>query len=183
MRALPLLVATLTAIFFTIGYAAPAAQKAPEWDVTEWINGKGVSLKDLKGQVVIVEFFQLWCPGCNKFSIPLMKKWGETVFHKEIESGRLKLLSIHTVFEGHNYQTPERLRSFVKEKGIHHLVGIDRHVNGSRLPETMKKYQTRGTPEMAFIDKKGNLRFQMFGGFDSDAATKFLRELLEEPAV
>ena len=64
---------------------AGASSKAPEWSVSEWINGGGVTLDELKGKVVIVEFFQLWCPGCNSFSIPLMKEWSRT-FRNEIAS-------------------------------------------------------------------------------------------------
>ncbi len=154
--------------------------KAPEWLISEWINGPGVTLSELKGKVVIVEFFQLWCPGCNSFSIPLMKKWNKT-FRNEIASGDLVLVSIHTVFEGHDYQTPKRLRSFVKEKGIHHLVGIDKHEKGERIPETMKRYRTKGTPEMAIIDKRGYIRFEKFGGFDPSPVERLIIQLVGEP--
>ena len=116
---------------------------APEWVISEWINGTGVSLSDLKGKVVIVEFFQLWCPGCNRFSIPLMKKWN---------------------------------RTFKKE--IHHLVGIDTHKNGESMPETMKRYKTKGTPEIAIIDKDGNIFLQIFGGFDTDIVERDIRQLI-----
>ena len=60
----------------------PVPRLAPEWAVSEWINSDGVTLSDLKGKVV-VDFFQLWCPGCNAFSIPLVKFWGK-VFAKKI---------------------------------------------------------------------------------------------------
>ena len=79
------LVALIGLSTFSSTFAAQSLN-APEWVVSEWINGSGTSLQDLRGQVVIVEFFQLWCPGCNKFSIPLMKRWGHS-FHDEIESG------------------------------------------------------------------------------------------------
>jgi len=82
------------------------------------------------------------------------------------------------VFEGHDYQTPERLRDFVKEKDIHHLVGIDHHNPGEHLPETMKRYNTMGTPEVAIIDKQGTIRLQRFGGFDTDRAEQLIRHLL-----
>lgn len=169
-------------VFLAQQTQAAKPRKAPEWVISQWINGPGVTLSELKGKVVIVEFFQLWCPGCNSFSIPLMKKWTRT-FKKQREEGDLKMLSIHTVFEGHDYQTPKRLRSFVKKKGIHHLVGNDKLKAGERLPETMKRYRTRGTPEMAIIDKNGYIRFQKFGGFDPSIAERLIRELLNEPSV
>lgn len=90
-------------------------------------------------------------------------------------------MSIHTVFEGHSFQNPQRLKSFVKEKGIHHLVGIDKHKEGERVPETMKRYKTRGTPEIAIIDKNGHIRYQKFGGFDPVPVENLIRQLLKEP--
>ena len=97
----------------------PTPRPAPDWQVSEWINGNGGQLADHKGKVIIVEFFQLWCPGCNRFSIPLMKQW-HRVYADDIKAGNLHMLSIHTVFEGHSYQTPKRLRSFIREKNIQH---------------------------------------------------------------
>ncbi len=173
----------LSILLFSVNSLSAEARKAPEWVVSEWINGPGVSLAGLKGKVVIVEFFQLWCPGCNTFSIPLMKRWSEETFREEIKSGKLAMLSIHTVFEGHDYQNTKKLKSFINEKKIHHLVGIDAYKNGDSVPETIKKYRTGGTPSMAFIDKKGYIRFQKLGGFDQLAAEMFIRMLLEEPAA
>jgi len=167
-------------------FAQPAAaghvqvpRPAPAWDISEWLNGEATNVDELKGRVVIVDFFQLWCPGCNEFSIPLLKHW-QQAFAAEIAAGKLEVISIHTVFEGHDYQNPQRLRSFLKRKNIHHRVGIDRHKNGAYLPETMRAYGTRGTPEMAFIDKKGMVRFQHFGGFSVPPAEDLIRRLLAE---
>ena len=159
--------------------AAMAGKKAPEWDISEWINSKPISLSGLRGKVVVIDFFQLWCPGCNSFSIPLMHHW-EQVFEKEASKGDIAFVSIHTVFEGRSFQTPKRLRRFLKKKGINHAVGVDRHIGGNRLPETMRRYATSGTPEMAIIDKNGIIRMQHFGGFDPDYGEKLIRTLLDE---
>ncbi len=152
---------------------------APALDIDEWINGDPVTLKDLRGKVVVVDFFQLWCPGCIGFSIPLLKYW-EDLYADELKSGDLVVLSIHTVFEGHEHQSPERLRKFLKKKKIHHLVGIDRHGPNSHVPETMQRYGTRGTPEMAIIDRSGKIRFQRFGGFNQEEAEHLIDALLKE---
>ncbi|HAA93754.1 MAG TPA: alkyl hydroperoxide reductase [Rhodospirillaceae bacterium] len=159
----------------------PVPRTAPEWDVAKWLNGKPTTLKALRGKVVIVEFFQLWCPGCSAFSIPLIKRW-QHIFAKEIASGDLEVISIHTVFEGHDYQNSRRLRAFLKRKQIHHRVGIDRHKGKSHLPETMKRYGTRGTPEMAVIGRDGMVRLQEFGWFDVEQAEALIRNLLNAPS-
>lgn len=151
-------------------------QMAPELEVTDWLNGEGVSLKDLRGKVVVLEFFQLWCPGCKKFSIPLMKEWGET-FKAEKD---IIFVSIHTVFEGHSIQSPYRLRQFVQDKMIPHLVGIDRHLEGDSIPVTMRRYRTGGTPAMAIVDKQGRIRFKYFGAFRKEPVEAFIWDLIRE---
>jgi thiol-disulfide isomerase/thioredoxin len=152
---------------------------APEWQVSKWFNSEPINLKDLKGQVVIIEFFQLWCPGCNKFSIPLVATWEKT-YAKEIKNNKLKIVSIHTVFEGYDYQNNARLKTFLKEKNITHPVGVDKRLKDERLPETMKAFKTRGTPQMAIIDKEGYIRFNVFGGFMPEVAENLIDRLLVE---
>lgn len=155
----------------------PVGTPAPEWDIAEWINSDPVRLHDLRGQVVVIDFFQLWCPGCNSFSIPLTLKW-EKDFAEEIATDRMKIVSIHTVFEGHDHQTIERLRRFVEKKGFGHPVGHDRHDIDDRLPNTMILYGTRGTPEMAIIGKDGIIAYQRIGMFDPAEKEALIRGLL-----
>ena len=157
----------------------PVPRPAPAWDVVEWINSDGMALSDLKGQVVIVEFFQLWCPGCNRFSIPLIKEW-EKKFAKQIKDKKMTIVSIHTVFEGHSYQNAKKLKRFLKTKGITHPVGVDRHVGGDHIPQTMRNFVTSGTPEIAVVDKQGIIRMQQFGGFNTNSAEQLIRLLLAQ---
>ncbi|GAX61749.1 thiol-disulfide isomerase and thioredoxins [Candidatus Scalindua japonica] len=156
--------------------AGPSDSKAPEWVISEWINSNGLALADLHGKVVVIDFFQLWCPGCNKFSGPLMEKWDQQYSDRK----DIQLVGIHTVFEGHSQQRPERLRQYVKEKNIAYPVGVDDHVSDQRLPETMIRYHTRGTPEIVIIDKNGKIRFQHFGSFKPGVVEKLINTLLNE---
>ena len=75
-----------------------AIRKAPQWAITEWINGDAGNVDTLHGKVIVIDFFQLWCPGCNKFSGPLMNHWQQK-YAGHIESGKLVMVKIHTVFE------------------------------------------------------------------------------------
>ena len=161
----------------TPSFALPEGARAPEWDIAEWINSDPVRLEDLKGQVVVIDFFQLWCPGCKSFSIPLTLKW-EKEFAEEIANDQMKIISIHTVFEGHQHQSVERLRKFVKEVGFGHPVGHDRHDIDDRLPNTMILYGTRGTPEIAIIGKDQRIAYQKIGFFDIPEKTQLIRDLL-----
>ena len=151
-------------------------EPAPELEISTWMNGEGVSLKELRGKVVILEFFQLWCPGCNKFSIPLMKEW-KKIFADERE---IVFISIHTVFEGHRINSVKNLRIFIKKKKITHLVGVDRHGRESDIPVTMRRYRTGGTPCMDILDKQGVIRFKYFGMYHKEPITELIRHLLRE---
>ena len=59
------------------------------WEIANWLNGDGGNVDTLKGKVVIIDFFQLWCPGCNSFSGPLMNHW-QKVFARDIADGLLE---------------------------------------------------------------------------------------------
>jgi thiol-disulfide isomerase/thioredoxin len=171
--------AATAATVATPALSLPEGSQAPEWEIAEWINSEPVKLADLRGQVVVIDFFQLWCPGCKSFSIPLTLEW-EKEFAEEIATDKMKIVSIHTVFEGHQHQSVERLRKFVAKTGFGHPVGHDRldPSISARLPITMIKYATRGTPEMAIIDKEGRIAFQKIGFFDIPEKTALIRSLL-----
>ena len=159
--------------------AFSASRPAPMWEITDWLNGDGGNVDTLKGKVVIIDFFQLWCPGCNRFSGPLMQHWQQK-FAGEIDGGRLQMVKIHTVFEGHDYQNATKLKGYVAEKNITMPVGIDRHEPGQRVPITMRRYRTSGTPEMVIIDPDGMIVFQKFGGFDPVPVEAMFVELLQK---
>lgn len=149
---------------------------APAWDIDQWLNSDPGNVDDNLGKVIIIDFFQLWCPGCNTFTGPLMQQWQDR-FAEEIDTGNLLIVKIHTVFEGHNYQAVNRLKSYLIEKAITPPVAVDRHHNDHR-PETKLRYRTSGTPEVVIIDREGMIRFQKFGGFDAVATERYIDYLL-----
>jgi thiol-disulfide isomerase/thioredoxin len=152
--------------------------KAPEIQASDWINSDPISITDLKGKVVIIDFFQLWCPGCNSFTKPLLKYWHKK-YDQQLKSGDLVIMGVHTVFEGHSIQTIDALKLYLQENNITHPIANDLLISG-HLPETMKAYRTSGTPEVAIIDKQGIIRFQKFGFFNTKAAEKLIDKLLKQ---
>lgn len=131
---------------------------APELQVQQWFNTKhDLSLESLRGKVIVIEAFQMLCPGCVLHGLPLAQKVRAT-----FPQDKVAVLGLHTVFEHHDAMTPVSLRAFLQEYRIAFPVGVDEPGEGD-MPRTMQAYQMRGTPSLILIDKAGNLRANHFG--------------------
>jgi thiol-disulfide isomerase/thioredoxin len=151
--------------------------EAPEWETSEWLDGNPGKLADHRGRVVLIHFFQLWCPVSNTFSVPLFQRWQERYGANDA----VLIVGIHTVFEGHAVQGPAALRRYVAEQGITYPVGIDAYGEDDPItPTTMLRYANEGTPQVAIVDKQGQLRFSHFGKFEPLAVEDFIGRLLKE---
>jgi peroxiredoxin len=131
---------------------------APEFDVSQWFNtDRDITLTSLRGKVVVVEAFQMLCPGCVMHGLPVAQKVQQTFSDKTVA-----VIGLHTVFEYHDAMTPVSLAAFLHEYRITFPVGVDTPGEGS-LPKTMEAFQMRGTPSMLIFDKTGRLRARHFG--------------------
>lgn len=148
---------------------------APELDVSEWVGEPPAeTLAGLRGRVVLVEAFQMLCPGCVSHGLPLAKKVRATF------GGEVVVLGLHTVFEHHEAMTVAALRAFMYEYRITFPVAVDRP-QGVGLPATMELYRLQGTPTALLIDKAGHLRANAFGTVDELSLGAHLGSLLAEP--
>ncbi|GAA3755341.1 redoxin domain-containing protein [Microbacterium kribbense] len=153
--------------------AAGSAYPAPMLDVTQWF-GSETSLAQLRGQVVMIEAFQMLCPGCISYGLPQAQR-----VHKLFPD--VAVLGLHTVFEHHEVTGPAALKVFLDEFGIFFPVGVDRH-DGQRMPVTMRAYELQGTPSTLLVDRAGNLRFTHLGAVPELELGAMLGELRAEPA-
>jgi len=144
---------------------------APELDAVEWI-GPPRPLAELRGRVVLVEVFQMLCPGCVSHGLPQAKRV-EEMFPE------VAVIGLHSVFEHHEAMTPVALRAFLHEYRIRFPVAVDRH-DGDRIPVTMRRYELQGTPSTLLIDREGRLRQLAFGAVDDLALGAYLGQLLGE---
>lgn len=198
--------------------------KAPNLHVSEWVQGKPTNIDKEKGNVVVVEVFQVNCPGCFMYGIPE----AIDIYNRYRDKG-LTLLGMATAFEDYELNTLDNLKKLVttgevvgetykalsmygqlKEGAkipykIPFPVGMDllqkadgqmtesrvmdfieanvpdfrsysekdRQVLIGRVKEylkhkqysakTFEEYSMRGTPTSLIIDRKGNLRYNLFG--------------------
>lgn len=133
---------------------------APELQVSEWLNSaEPVTLAGLRGRVVLIEVFQMLCPGCVSHGIPQALRVAETFGREDVV-----VLGLHSVFEHHKAQgTRDALSAFLHEYRVNFPVGIDAPSSNNRLPRTMITYAIQGTPSTLLIDREGYLRKNFFG--------------------
>jgi len=139
----------------------PALRPAPELDVAEWLNTpEPIRLADLRGKVVVMEAFQMLCPGCTQVGLPQLARVRE-----QFPAGEVAVVGLHTVFEHHEAQgSRAAVEAFVHEYRYSFPVGIDRpDREGQALPMTMRAYALQGTPTLILIDRQGRLRGQTLG--------------------
>lgn len=133
---------------------------APQLLVAEWLNTpQPITLTDLRGKVVLIEAFQMLCPGCVSHGLPVAARVAAT-----FPSTAVAVIGLHTVFEHHNAQLPrDSLEAFLGEYGIAFPVGIDLPSDESAIPRTMAAYHMQGTPTTILVDRVGRLARQTFG--------------------
>ena len=135
---------------------------APEINLTGWIGGDAETLEELRGNVVVLDFWATWCGPCVR-SIPK-----NIEFVDKYSSKGVKFIGIHDSRRGH-----ERMPSMVESKGINYPVGID---NGG---DTVTAYNVSFWPTYVVIDKSGVVRAS---GLRPDAVEKVVDALLKNPS-
>ena len=85
--------------------AAQIGYKAPNLVVSEWVQGRPTNIDKERGNVVLVEVFQVNCPGCFTHGIPQ----AIDMFRRYHNDG-LRVLGLATAFEDFDKNTLENLK-------------------------------------------------------------------------
>ena len=154
-------------------------KKAPDLGLTQWVDASGqasdpISLASLKGKIVILEFWQSWCPGCHSHGLPTLK-----LIKQAFESEpRVAMLGIQTVFEGHHVNTFDKLVAIQKRHQLDIPMAHDPGTEATGGRSTlMQSYRSGGTPWFVLIDHSGTV---IYNGFNVDGpkAIEYIRSLL-----
>lgn len=150
---------------------------APALTTSDWLNTpKPLDIPDFRGRVLVIEAFQMLCPGCVAHGLPQAQRIAE-LFSRD----QVAVIGLHTVFEHHEAQgTRAALAAFAHEYRLKFPIGIDRQ--DGRLPATMTAYGMEGTPTLVVVDRNGRRRFQRLGHVDDLVLGSVLGALMAEPA-
>lgn len=134
---------------------------APDFSLTSF-DGETITLSDLRGQVVIVNFWASWCPPCREEAPYLEDTW-----RKYKDEG--------VVFIGVDYADTEvKALAYIDEFDITYFNGPDL---GTRISHD---YKMKGVPETYYIAKNGEIRGVKIGPLVAPELDQKIEELLAE---
>jgi len=123
---------------------------APDFTLED-LSGRRISLKDLRGKVVFLNFWATWCPPCV-VEMPSMEE-----LHKEFGNNGLVILAINF------RETPEQVNAFAKKHKLTFIMLLDS--DGS----VFELYQAWALPVTTIIGNGGEIVGRAMGARDWDS--------------
>lgn len=140
---------------------------APEFAQGTWINSEPLTLKSLRGRVVLVDFWTFGCYNCRN-TLPYLKRW-----HESYGGKGLTIVGVHSP-EFDAEKKVENVRREVASLGIRYPVVTDNDY------ETWRAYKVEAWPTAFLLDKSGQIRWVHVGEGAYDEAERTIQKLLAE---
>ncbi len=141
--------------------AGAAPEPAPDVEFMG-LDGAPVALSDLRGRVLLINFWGTWCEPCLEEIPELIRLQGRydrktfKVVGVAVESGR-----------------PEDIRAFMEEHRMDYRVLI------GNLGEVKRRFRVLGFPTSILVDSEGMIRKRYFGPQTEDAFRSDLEALIQ----
>lgn len=167
-RKVPIALLLLLSIVALLLSACFGPKPAPDFRGIEgWINSEPLSLEELQGQVVLVDFWTYSCVNCIR-TFPYLKEW-----HQKYSGYGLVIVGVHTPEFGF-----EELRENVEAAAESH--GLEYPIAQDNDYRTWNAYSNNAWPAKYLIDRQGNLRYHHFGEGSYAETEEVIRQLLSE---
>lgn len=132
--------------------------KAPDFKLKD-LNGKELSLSDLKGKKVFLNFWATWCPPCKEEMPEIQKLYNET------KDSDLVIIAVEIG------EPQSEVKSFIDNNKYSFKVLLDSDQS------VATKYSITAIPTSYFIDEDGNIISKSSGGMSIDGMKSYIKTL------
>ena len=147
---------------------AAAGKPLPDFQgIQQWLNSDPLSTADLKGNVVLIQFWTFACINCQR-TLPYIVKW-----NSKYAAQGLRVVGIHTpefAFE----REPNNIKRAIEQHQITYPVPIDNEY------KTWKAYSNEYWPHLFLADRRGSMRYDHIGEGAYNTTEQTIQQLLKE---
>lgn len=139
---------------------------APEFTgIENWLNSNPLTLQELKGKVVLIDFWTYSCINCVR-TLPYLTQWNDTY-----KNQGLVIVGVHTpefAFE----KDSKNVQTAIERYKINYPVAQDNDF------KTWNAYKNQYWPAKYLVDQEGNIVYTHFGEGKYDVTESAIRQLL-----
>lgn len=133
----------------------------------EWFNSQPLQLSQLRGKVVLIDFWTYTCINCQR-TLPYLKNWWT-----KYQSDNLVIIGVHSP-EFEFEKNAHNLKKAIADFGLTYPIVQDNDF------ATWTAYHNQFWPAKYLIDKDGAIRYTHFGEGDYDETERMIQTLLAE---
>jgi len=153
--------------------SAQAAQVSPQaapafTGIDTWLNSAPLNLQQLRGKVVLVDFWTYTCINCIR-TLPHVKQW-----HEKYKDKGLVVVGVHTPEYPHERATAN-VTAALKRFDIRYPVAQDNRY------ATWEAYRNQYWPAVYLINKNGKIVYTHFGEGEYEQTEATIQRLLAQP--
>ncbi|MFQ5595195.1 MAG: peroxiredoxin family protein [Anaerolineae bacterium] len=140
-----------------------AGMEAPDFTLTEVTTGESVSLSQLRGRPVLINFWATWCGPC-RLEMPHLQ-----AAYEQYRDKGFTVLAVDVKFD----DGPEAVQAFIDELGLTFPI-----VKDETGVVEIDKYNVLGYPTSVFIDRQGVIQYIHRGPMTKDFIEEKLKDIL-----